>query len=168
MALDARRTALAERLAAVPLFRSLDRAERSLVAAIAEERHYPVGAVILRGGEFATEVFVLLEGQMHAPATETVAYNQVFVPFAAFGVSAVVEPLRYRRDLIADVEVIGLAIPVAGLVSLMESDDSIGMRLWRELARELRGRITSMLGNEPNAGGFSGRTPPAAEDGSTA
>ena len=90
---------LAERLAQVPLFHTLPLPDRRLIAAIAVEERYAAGTVIYHEGVVARDIFVVTAGEVHTPTSTQTSIEQVFRPFAAYGVSSLVEPLRYRRDV---------------------------------------------------------------------
>ncbi len=132
-------TSLAERMAQVPLFHTPPLPDRRLIAAIGIEERYAAGAVIYHQGVVARDIFVVTAGEVHTPTSTQTSIEQVVRSFAAYGVSSLMEPLRYRRDVVP---------------SLVDSDDAIGRRLWWEVARELIGRVRALLVGPPVTGGY--------------
>jgi CRP/FNR family cyclic AMP-dependent transcriptional regulator len=114
--------------------------------AMAERVHLPAGGLVLRAGDAADRLYIVLEGQvalsLHAPGrgdlvVETLGAGDVV------GVSWALPHRRWDLDARAVTDVEALAIDAAPLRDLMEEDPTLG--------RILRHGIAGLLGERLHA-----------------
>jgi CRP-like cAMP-binding protein len=128
-----------QHLAGLPLEQA-----RKLVE-IAQERSFASGEVIFKEGDAATDLYLLLEGQIYLGATFSrragkVVYTSV-VPSEFFGWSAVVPPHQETADADAIQSVRALAFPRDKLLALCDQEPVLGYLLMRSLLRTVGGRL---------------------------
>ena len=139
-----------QRLAGLPLEQARKLAE------IAQERRFAPGEVIFKEGDAATDLYLLLEGQIFLGAkfsrrAATVVFTSVG-PSEFFGWSAVVPPHQTTADAEAIQSARALAFPADKVLGLCDQDPALGYIVMRCLLgtvgdrlRATRQRMLDML-----------------------
>jgi len=114
----------------------------------AQDRRFPVHAVLLKQGDRAGAAFLLVTGCAHALTYsvdgQTVLLRE-FLPGDFFGAVALSEPSPEEADVVA-VEAVRAAVFLAlDFLNLMETYGCVGLVVSRVLQRQLRATSTKML-----------------------
>lgn len=125
---------LVAQLPRVPLFRGLTMPEIRLVASIAEEVRLEPGEYLTHIGDVLDSVYVICEGEMEL-VTEQGTRTRPVLPAEDYGLVSLVEPRRVVQGNRAAVPTRLVRIPADALHVLMDSDQSIGVTMWRNIAR---------------------------------
>ncbi|MFA7249501.1 MAG: cyclic nucleotide-binding domain-containing protein [Dehalococcoidia bacterium] len=128
-----------------PLFREFGSSELRRVGALISERRFEAGATIAEGGEFGKSLYVIANGLVRIPSMVGTGSSLLMCAPEAFGVSSLVPPHRYLKSAIADTDCHALVIPTQGLLALLEADDSLGRRLFHQVARYLWQRFEEAI-----------------------
>jgi CRP-like cAMP-binding protein len=125
---------LAQRLPRMVLFRGLTMPEIRLVASISEELVLEPGEEVGELGQIVSNVYVLLEGEL---VIQTPSGNETrrIYPGEDYGLVSLIEPRRIVQPVLAQVESRLVRIPTEAVHALMESNESIALTLWRNIAR---------------------------------
>lgn len=124
-------------LAEVPLFAELGARQRRKVASISRIRRFADGAPLVRFGQVAAALYVVLDGN--------VAVRRRGSPDIKLGIGAVIGELALldgggrTATVVAQGEVVALAIPASRFRTLLRKEPTIAIRIAEELARRLRG-----------------------------
>jgi CRP-like cAMP-binding protein len=121
------------------LFGALDEDALGHVAALAEPISFSRGEALLTQGSAADRLYVLLTGAVGI-RTSLVDRGDVLVesverPGEVFGASALVEPYEYTFTARAQAEGSALVIAREPLLALLEARPSLGLSVYRGLAR---------------------------------
>lgn len=125
---------LVQWLPRTPLFRGLSMAETRLVASIGEEVRLEAGEELTRSGDLAQHVHLLYEGELSLRRADGEETRRIRPP-EDYGLFALVEPRRWVHGTVALAPCRLAVFPADALQVLMESDESLGLRLWRNIAR---------------------------------
>lgn len=131
------------------LFSGLNDVELERIAALAVEKEHAPGATILKEGDSAREIFVLLEGRVALQTTlvgpsspvgrrmtvDIVAENE------ALGWSALVEPYLYTMTGICLQKTTALAINANSLRSFLNDQPHVGFQVMKGLTRVIASRL---------------------------
>ena len=123
-------------LAEVPLFAELGARQRRKVASIARIRRFADGAPLVRSGQVAAALYVVLDGN--------VAVRRRGRPDIKLGIGAVIGELALldgggrSATVVATGEVVALAIPASRFHTLLRKEPTIAIKIAEELARRLR------------------------------
>jgi len=123
-------------LAEVPLFAQLGSRQRRKVASLARIRRFPDGAAIMRHGQAGDALHVVLDGSVSVRPPKR--------PAQTLGVGAVVGELALldggprTATVVAQGEVVTLAVPAARFRTLLRAEPAIAIVIAEELARRLR------------------------------
>ena len=126
-------------LRTVELFQDLSEATLTAIAAAAEERQFPRGAVVYRVGETPDDFYVLARGAVSHPSllrSQGPAEGVVRRPGEIFGLAAVVEDMRRRVftvECLEDSTV--LAIPGARLREILKVESASGYAVMQRFAK---------------------------------
>ncbi len=139
-------------LAASSLFNNLSVDQLERVAPLAQERVFPAGEYIFREDSTATELFLVLTGQvlltmMVVQPSRRVAREVNIVtcgPQKTLGFWALLPPFKYRLSAKATVDVTCLAVDAEGLKRLMDQDKHLAGEVWRGLIHLLMERHDQM------------------------
>lgn len=133
-------------LAGVALFAGASEDDLDRVAAWTEEARFTAGDVLLRAGEPADRLYVLVEGRValsvHAPGRGDLVV-ETLGPGDVVGVSWALPYERWDLDARALTDVATLAVDAAPLRSVMDAEDPLG--------RVVRLGITGLLGERLHA-----------------
>lgn len=131
-------------LAKQPFFRAMDRAQIQTLAGCAQEVTFDKGDAVLRQGDYARRVYVILEGtvaiQIYGPQREgiliqTVGENEVL------GWSWLIPPYKWHFDAYVLEPVRAIAIDAACLRGKMETDHSLGYELLKRVVDVMAQRL---------------------------
>lgn len=125
---------LTQRLPRMVLFRGLTMPEIRLVASISEELVLRPGEEVGEFGEIVSNVYLVLDGEL---VIQTPSGNETrrIHPGEDYGLVALVEPRRIVQPVLAQVHARLVRIPAEAVHALMESNESIALTLWRNIAR---------------------------------
>jgi len=125
-------------LAGVPLFAGLSKRHLKRVAALARARRFHSGQAILRAGEPGAAFYVVLDGTVRVlPVAGRVVR---LGPGEAFGELALLDDGPRSADVVAEGEVLTMAIGRGAFDKLLRSEPAIARALLRTLAARLRER----------------------------
>ena len=124
-------------LAEVPLFAQLGPRQRRKVASLARIRRFADGAPLVRVGQAAAALYVVLDG--------TISIRPPGRRALTLGVGSIVGELALldggprTATVVAQGDVVALAIPASRFRPLLRSEPAIAIGIAEELARRLRG-----------------------------
>jgi voltage-gated potassium channel len=136
---DAR--AWTEALSAVPLFASLSQRQRRKIAETARIRRFTKGTPLVVGGHAASELFVILGGQVSIAVPGHAPLGLGAGSFV--GELALLDGGTRSASVTADGPVVTLAITGRRFRKLMQAEPSIAIGVAEELARRLRAAHTA-------------------------
>jgi cAMP-dependent protein kinase regulator len=144
------------RLTSSPVFSQLERSELSRLAAFATEESYPVGAKLVRQGDFSTELFVIEEGSAEV-VRDGVAIDTVG-PGDVIGEIGVLEKAKRGADVIVTEPLLAIKVTHWEI-----------RRLSRETLARLQAIVDQRKGGRPGAdgaatGGDAAGQPGAGDD----
>ncbi len=128
-------------LAEVPLFAELSGRQRRKVASLARIRRFTDGAPLVRVGQAAAALYVVLDGKVSVRRPGSRALT--------LGIGSIVGELALldggtrTATVVAQGDVVTLAIPASRFRTLLRSEPTIAIGIAEELARRLRGTGTS-------------------------
>lgn len=128
-------------LADVPLFAELGARQRRKVASLARIRRFADGAPLVRLGQAAAALYVVLDGTVSVRRPERRALT--------LGVGSIVGELALldggarTASVVAQGEVVALTIPASRFRTLLRKEPAIAIGIAEELARRLRGANAS-------------------------
>ncbi|MFA7295856.1 MAG: cyclic nucleotide-binding domain-containing protein [Dehalococcoidia bacterium] len=125
---------LIQLLPRIPLFRGLTMPEIRLVAAIAEEIRLEPGEFLTHAGDVLDAVYVLCEGEAELLTGDGKRTRPV-LPSEDYGLVSLVEPRRVTQGHRAVQPTRFVRISADAFHVLMDSDTSIGLTMWRNIAR---------------------------------
>ena len=127
------------------LFRNLDLAELSAVAALGEYRWFGAGEQLGSAGELASALYIIVEGMASMPSITGTGAVLLLSRSDVYGISGMVEPHHYLVTATADTDCHVFAIPTMGLHALTDTNDSLGRRLFQEIARHAYERFVEAI-----------------------
>jgi CRP/FNR family transcriptional regulator, cyclic AMP receptor protein len=119
----------------VPLLADLSRRHLGKVAALGRIKRFPARTSIVTAGTNADAFYVLLDGKA------TVRAGNRRIPLAAgdyFGEMALLDGGVRSASVVADSEVLVMAIPRRGFLKLLESEPKIAISIMGTLAHRVR------------------------------
>jgi CRP/FNR family cyclic AMP-dependent transcriptional regulator len=122
-------------LADVPLLTGLSRRNLGKVAALGRTKRFPAKTSIVTAGTNADAFYVILDGRA------TVRAGQRRVPLVTgdyFGEMALLDGGVRSASVVADSEVLVMAIPRRGFLKLLESEPKIAISIMGTLAHRIR------------------------------
>lgn len=129
-------TALPEQLKQIPLFAGFSDRQVADLLAIAKERHYPEGEVIIRQGESGLGFFLILKGATVVQTGDTPLAR--LGPGEYFGEAALLlEGVTRTADVLALEDTDCLVITQWAFKSLLAAHPEMGLAIMSELARRL-------------------------------
>ncbi|MCC5859310.1 MAG: cyclic nucleotide-binding domain-containing protein [Ectothiorhodospiraceae bacterium] len=132
---------LVDKLAALPLFAGASAESLQALVAQACERHWPAGTALIRQGDPATHVYVLLDGRLRTVLDGRDGAGGALTrlaPGALFGEIGVLTGGTREATVVADTDVVVLEIPGTGFEHLLEQEEAIARRVARQAGRRLR------------------------------
>ncbi len=123
----------------IPMFRDLDAAKLKLIALASQRANYRAGDRLLRQGDRADTVFVILEGKarvLHHEDGEDVKIAEV-QSGSVVGEMGVVLDKPYSGTIIADTPVVALRIDKRTFLDLLTQVPQFSLALIRELSTRL-------------------------------
>ena len=128
-------------LAEVPLFAQLGPRQRRKVASLARIRRFADGAPLVRVGQAAAALYVVLEGtvSVRPPGRRAVTLGVGSI----IGELALLDGGPRTATVVAQGDVVTLAIPASRFRPLLRSEPAIAIGIAEELARRLRGADTA-------------------------
>ena len=124
----------------VPLFERLDPEDLQRVAAVADERSFTAGQVIVREGEVGDELFVLLDGTVRVERAEpdgTTRMLRTYGPGDHFGELAVLLERPRVATVVAEVDIRTLVIGGDGLTAILRERPEAAMAMLATLAERI-------------------------------
>jgi CRP-like cAMP-binding protein len=121
--------------------------ERAKIERIGHGRIFRAGECVVIEGESAHAVYLVLRGRLDVqkPLGEgRVKTLAQLKPLDCFGEMAFLDQEPRSANVMAVTDGELLAIPMAAFADLMERDPAIGMKIYRELARILAGRLRTL------------------------
>jgi CRP-like cAMP-binding protein len=123
-------------LAEVPLFEGLSKRHLRRIAKLARLRRFADGAAMVRVGEAGGTFYVLLAG---AARVDRPGRRSVRLGIGAFfGEMALIDDAPRSADVVAEGEVLALAIGRPGFTKLLRVEPALAQALLRTLAARLR------------------------------
>jgi CRP/FNR family transcriptional regulator, cyclic AMP receptor protein len=122
-------------LADVPLFAGLSRRHLGKVAGLGRTKRFPARTSIVTAGTNADAFYVILDGKA------TVRAGQRRIPIATgdyFGEMALLDGGVRSASVVADAEMLVMAIPRRGFLKLLESEPKIAISIMGTLAHRIR------------------------------
>lgn len=119
----------------VPLFADLSRRHLSKVAALARTKRFPARTSIVTAGTNADAFYVILDGKA------TVRAGNRRIPLVSgdyFGEMALLDGGVRSASVVADTEMLVMAIPRRGFLKLLESEPKIAISIMSTLAHRVR------------------------------
>ena len=127
-------------LAELPLFAGLSKRHLKRVAALARARRFAAGTTIFRAGEPGAAFYVVVDGIVRVlPVAGRVVR---LGPGEAFGELALLDDGPRSADVVAEGEVLTMAIGRSAFDKLLRSEPALARALLRTLAARLRDRST--------------------------
>jgi CRP-like cAMP-binding protein len=126
------------------LFDFMGDEELEAVAAIAKEKEFQAGDVIVESGQPAETFYFLVEGNVayyfvvkiaHDPYYEKEYHISDIGPGEIFGISALIEPYKYTATLRADKPSHVIEIGASDLRALCETDSKLAYGLMQAVAK---------------------------------
>jgi len=130
-----------EALSAVPLFAGLSKRQRRKVAETARIRRFTDGTPLVVDGHAASELFVILGGQVTVSVAGHVPLGLGAGSFV--GELALLDGGTRSASVVADGSVVTLTITGRRFRKLMQAEPSIAVGIAEELARRLRAAHTA-------------------------
>jgi len=136
-------------LGGLELFGGLPERGLDAIAALAEERRYPPGAVIFSPERSSEWAFLLLHGSVrltvHASSLpEPVTVAVLETPGQAFGFSTVVGQGHHNSSAEAVTDVRAVAIHGPKFLEYLEKDPEVGFVVMRRVAQALSRRLATL------------------------
>jgi CRP-like cAMP-binding protein len=125
-----------EALSSVPLFAGLGHRQRRKVAETARIRRFTDGTPLVVGGHAASELFVILDGQVTVDIPGRAPLGMSAGNFV--GELALLDRGPRSASVVADGPVVTLAITGRRFRKLLKAEPSIAIGVAEELARRLR------------------------------
>jgi len=119
----------------VPLFADLSRRHLGKVAALARTKRFPARTSIVTAGTNADAFYVILDGKA------TVRAGNRRIPLTTgdyFGEMALLDGGVRSASVVADTEMLVMAIPRRGFLKLLESEPKIAISIMSTLAHRVR------------------------------
>ena len=119
----------------VPLLAGLSRRNLGKVAALGRTKRFPARTSIVTAGTNADAFYVILDGRA------TVRAGQRRIPLVTgdyFGEMALLDGGVRSASVVADTEVLVMAIPRKGFLKLLESEPKIAISIMGTLAHRIR------------------------------
>ena len=119
----------------IPLLAGLSRRNLGKVAALGRTKRFPARTSIVTAGTNADAFYVILDGRA------TVRAGQRRIPLAAgdyFGEMALLDGGVRSASVVADTEMLVMAIPRRGFLKLLESEPKIAISIMGTLANRVR------------------------------
>jgi CRP-like cAMP-binding protein len=119
----------------VPLFADLSRRHLGKVAALGRAKRYPARTSIVTAGTNADAFYVILDGKA------TVRAGNRRIPLTTgdyFGEMALLDGGVRSASVVADTEMLVMAIPRRGFLKLLESEPKIAISIMGALAHRVR------------------------------
>jgi CRP/FNR family transcriptional regulator, cyclic AMP receptor protein len=134
-----------------PFFALLDDSQLRAVAMLSEEVTFAKGDTIVKLGDPAKKVYLLLDGNLdlmytieeaNSQATARDAFVGELSPGEPFGLSALIEPYEYCTTVrVASLECHVLMIDALGLRALCEANPTMGYLFMMRVAQAFRERL---------------------------
>jgi CRP/FNR family cyclic AMP-dependent transcriptional regulator len=127
--------ALLDVLVDVPLFADLSRRHLGKVAALGRTKRFPARTSIVTAGTNADAFYVILDGKA------TVRAGNRRIPLTTgdyFGEMALLDGGVRSASVVADTEMLVMAIPRRGFLKLLESEPKIAISIMSTLAHRVR------------------------------
>jgi CRP-like cAMP-binding protein len=123
----------------IPMFRDVDAAKLKLIVLAGQRANYRVGDQLLKEGDRADTVFVILEGRAKVLRIDGASYVQIaeVETGAVVGEMGVVLDGPYSGTIIAETPVTALRIDKRTFLDLLTQVPQFSMALIRELAKRL-------------------------------
>jgi RsiW-degrading membrane proteinase PrsW (M82 family) len=137
-------TELAERqavLGQLRLFQQLGRADLEDVAILMSKQAYPIGAVVIRQGQFNAYLYCVVEGQLAQIQTQPDGSDSIVVSYSEhslFGEVSMIDNQRTDSRVECLSDTLLYAIHQEDVWRLMYGNPSVAVALLRELAGDLR------------------------------
>ena len=119
----------------IPLFADLSRRHLGKVAALGRTKRFPARTSIVTAGTNADAFYVILDGKA------TVRAGKRRIPLATgdyFGEMALLDGGVRSASVVADTEMLVMAIPRRGFLKLLESEPKIAISIMSTLAHRVR------------------------------
>jgi CRP-like cAMP-binding protein len=119
----------------VPLFADLSRRHLGKVAALGRTKRFPARTSIVTAGTNADAFYIILDGKA------TVRAGNRRIPLATgdyFGEMALLDGGVRSASVVADTEMLLMAIPRRGFLKLLESEPKIAISIMSTLAHRVR------------------------------
>jgi CRP-like cAMP-binding protein len=119
----------------IPLFADLSRRHLGKVAALGRAKRYPAHTSIVTAGTNADAFYVILDGKA------TVRAGNRRIPLTTgdyFGEMALLDGGVRSASVVADTEMLVMAIPRRGFLKLLESEPKIAISIMGTLAHRVR------------------------------
>ena len=119
----------------IPLFADLSRRHLGKVAALGRAKRYPARTSIVTAGTNADAFYVILDGKA------TVRAGNRRIPLTTgdyFGEMALLDGGVRSASVVADTEMLVMAIPRRGFLKLLESEPKIAISIMGTLAHRVR------------------------------
>jgi CRP/FNR family transcriptional regulator, cyclic AMP receptor protein len=114
----------------------------------AQERRFPIRAILLKQGDRAGATFLLVTGKAHALTyglEGQMVLLREFMPGDFFGAIALAEPQPEEADVVAVEEVRAAVFLVLDFLNLIETYGCVGLVVSQALLRQLRAASAKML-----------------------
>ncbi len=124
----------------VPLFADLSRRHLGKVAALGRTKRFPARTSIVTAGTNADAFYIILDGKA------TVRAGNRRIPLVAgdyFGEMALLDGGVRSASVVADTEMLLMAIPRRGFLKLLESEPKIAISIMGTLAHRVRSMQTT-------------------------
>ena len=127
------------------LFRQLGLSEARAVAALGQERTFRAGEHLGIAGEFGESLYVIIDGIVGVPSLIGTGAVLLLTANDVYGVAALLDPHHYLATATAHTDCHVLALPTMAIHALMETNDSLGSRLFQEIARNAYQRLNEIV-----------------------
>jgi CRP-like cAMP-binding protein len=114
----------------------------------AQERRFPVQAILLKQGDHAAAAFLLVAGKAHARSYSLegrMVLLREFLPGDFFGAVALGDPVAEEADVVAVEDVRAAVFLALDFLNLMETYGCVGLVVTQALLRQLRAASAKML-----------------------
>lgn len=127
-------------LSKVPIFSDLSQKELSLLGANARERKFAAGETVIRQGETATGLFVIVSGKVRVVQQGGGGERElgVYGTDAVLGEMALLDDLPRTATVIASEPTTALVIPVWEFRAALRENPDIALKLLAVLSKRLR------------------------------
>lgn len=136
-----------ELLRQFPHFANLDESELRSLASISDISAFTEGEEILREGNPADRVCLLLSGEVHVVyhlGDDRAVVADTLVRGDFFGWSGLLEPHQLTATCVGSKAGEFVGIQAAGLRALCDQDPLVGRQILREVAKTLRDRLSAL------------------------